>query len=88
MHKVFNSSTTHNQLFVSGLAKKMKIAYTFQIYADCATGKINIEVIDAFAEMKLALQPSIKEFEKHDLAFARNPYAGRSYVFSILINKK
>ncbi|CAL5379988.1 unnamed protein product [Camellia sinensis] len=43
-------------------------------------------VIDAFSEMKLALQPSIEEFEKHDLAFARNPYAERSYVFSTLIN--
>lgn len=36
--------------------------------------------------MKLALQPSIEEFEKHDLEFARNPYAGRSYIFSTLIN--
>ncbi|KAI7980975.1 hypothetical protein LOK49_Contig85G00005 [Camellia lanceoleosa] len=30
----FNSSTTHNQVLVSGLAAKMKTAYTFQIYAD------------------------------------------------------
>ena len=44
------------------------------------------QVIDTFLEMKLVLQPSIEEFEKHDLAFARNPYAGRSYVFSTLIN--
>ncbi|CAL5340132.1 unnamed protein product [Camellia sinensis] len=44
------------------------------------------EVIDGFSEMKLALQPSIEEFEKNDLTFARNPYAGRSYVFSTLIN--
>ncbi|XP_028113754.1 vicilin-like seed storage protein At2g18540 [Camellia sinensis] len=44
------------------------------------------KVIDAFAEMKLTLQPSIEEFEKHDLAFARNPYAGKYYVFSTLIN--
>ncbi|CAL5385270.1 unnamed protein product [Camellia sinensis] len=43
-------------------------------------------VIDAFSEKKLALQPTIEEFKKNDLAFARNSYAGRSYVFSILIN--
>ncbi|CAL5405078.1 unnamed protein product [Camellia sinensis] len=43
-------------------------------------------VIDAFSEKQLALQPTIEEFEKNDLAFARNPYAGRSYVFSTLIN--
>ncbi|GMP23610.1 hypothetical protein CsSME_00001142 [Camellia sinensis var. sinensis] len=48
----------------------------------CKTNK----VIDAFAEMKLALQPSIEDFEKHDLDFARNPYAGRYYVFLTLIN--
>ena len=30
----FNSSTPHNLELVSGLAAKMKIAYTFQIYAD------------------------------------------------------
>ncbi|CAL5373779.1 unnamed protein product [Camellia sinensis] len=46
------------------------------------------KVIDVFSEMKLALQPSVEEFEKHDLSFARNPYAGRSYVFSTLINIK
>ncbi|CAL5363733.1 unnamed protein product [Camellia sinensis] len=43
-------------------------------------------VIDAFSEKQLALQPTIKEFEKNDLVFASNPYAGRSYVFSTLIN--
>ncbi|CAL5363532.1 unnamed protein product [Camellia sinensis] len=43
-------------------------------------------VIDAFSEKQLALQPTIEEFEKNDLVFASNPYAGRSYVFSILIN--
>ncbi|CAL5383731.1 unnamed protein product [Camellia sinensis] len=43
-------------------------------------------VIDAFSEKKLALQPTIEEFKKNDPAFARNPYAGRSYVFSTLIN--
>ncbi|CAL5389827.1 unnamed protein product [Camellia sinensis] len=37
-------------------------------------------------ENKLALQPTIEEFKKNDLAFARNSYAGRSYVFSTLIN--
>ncbi|CAL5398925.1 unnamed protein product [Camellia sinensis] len=44
------------------------------------------KVIDAFSEMKLALQPSIEEFEKHDLVFVRNLYARRSYIFSTLIN--
>ncbi|XP_028051999.1 uncharacterized protein LOC114256531 [Camellia sinensis] len=43
-------------------------------------------VIDAFSEKQLALQPTIEEFEKNDLVFASNPYAGRSYVFSTLIN--
>ncbi|XP_028121277.1 nucleolar protein 58-like [Camellia sinensis] len=45
------------------------------------------KVIDAFSEKKLALQPTIEEFEKNDLAFARNSYAGRYYVFSTLINR-
>ncbi|XP_028070059.1 transcription factor SPT20 homolog [Camellia sinensis] len=45
-------------------------------------------VIDAFSEKQLALQLTIEEFEKNDLAFARNPYAGRSYVFSTLINQQ
>ncbi|CAL5339606.1 unnamed protein product [Camellia sinensis] len=44
------------------------------------------KVIDAFSEKQLALQPTIEEFEKNDLVFASNPYAGRSYVFSTLIN--
>ncbi|CAL5359091.1 unnamed protein product [Camellia sinensis] len=43
-------------------------------------------VIDAFSQKQLALQPTIEEFEKNDLVFASNPYAGRSYVFSTLIN--
>ncbi|CAL5336695.1 unnamed protein product [Camellia sinensis] len=43
-------------------------------------------VIDAFLEKQLALQPTIEEFEKNDLVFASNPYVGRSYVFSTLIN--
>ncbi|CAL5431164.1 unnamed protein product [Camellia sinensis] len=43
-------------------------------------------VIDAFSEKQLALQPTIEEFEKNDLVFASNPYAGRSYVFSTFIN--
>ncbi|CAL5360489.1 unnamed protein product [Camellia sinensis] len=43
-------------------------------------------VIDAFSEKQMALQPTIEEFEKNDLVFASNPYAGRSYVFSTLIN--
>ncbi|CAL5362539.1 unnamed protein product [Camellia sinensis] len=43
-------------------------------------------VIDAFSEKQLALQPTIEDFEKNDLVFASNPYAGRSYVFSTLIN--
>ncbi|CAL5393836.1 unnamed protein product [Camellia sinensis] len=43
-------------------------------------------VIDAFSEKQLALQLTIEEFEKNDLVFASNPYAGRSYVFSTLIN--
>ncbi|XP_028106192.1 uncharacterized protein LOC114305322 [Camellia sinensis] len=43
-------------------------------------------VIDAFSKKQLALQPTIEEFEKNDLVFASNPYAGRSYVFSTLIN--
>ncbi|CAL5359304.1 unnamed protein product [Camellia sinensis] len=45
-------------------------------------------VIDAFSEKQLALQPTIEEFEKNDLVFASNPYAGRSYVFSPLINRE
>ncbi|XP_028111143.1 probable E3 ubiquitin-protein ligase bre1 [Camellia sinensis] len=44
-------------------------------------------VIDTFSEKQLALQPTIEEFEKNDLTIARNPYAGRSYVFSTLINE-
>ncbi|CAL5367751.1 unnamed protein product [Camellia sinensis] len=47
---------------------------------------MGMQVIDAFSEKQLALQPTIEEFEKNDLTFARNPYAGRSYVFSTLIN--
>ncbi|CAL5366460.1 unnamed protein product [Camellia sinensis] len=43
-------------------------------------------VIDAFLEKQMALQPTIEEFEKNDLVFASNPYARRSYVFSTLIN--
>ncbi|CAL5408786.1 unnamed protein product [Camellia sinensis] len=43
-------------------------------------------VIDAFSEKQLALQPTIEEFEKNDIVFASNLYAGRSYVFSTLIN--
>ncbi|KAF5933686.1 hypothetical protein HYC85_029857, partial [Camellia sinensis] len=46
------------------------------------------KVIDAFSEKQLALQPTIEEFEKNDLVFASNPYAGRSYVFSTLINQQ
>ncbi|CAL5325023.1 unnamed protein product [Camellia sinensis] len=65
----FSSSTTHNQVLVSGLNPYM-----------------GMQVIDAFSEKQLALQPTIEEFEKNDLTFARNPYAGRSYIFSTLIN--